>query len=283
MGPYSVLLELGANIIAIDLDREHIWKRLINIAEQSCGTLTFPLKKAQNEISSKQELYQQAGSNLITHAPEIYTWIKQLYLDKPLTIGCYVYLDGEAHVKVSLACDAIMKGLSENRKNVSLAFLCTPTDIHVIPEEANQAQNKNYSEFHWKQLFLFPIHLFAGSKYLVKNALPPIIADDGSKFYIVDGLTIQQGPNYALAKRMQHWRAIIARSKKIKVSSHIAPSTSTVSVVHNKKFAWAYDGMPFFKPIEIFEQETSNSVMSAILINDIRNPNSVANPEFSLK
>ena len=36
------------------------------------------------------------------------------------------------------------------------------------------------------------------------------------------------------------------RSKGCSVSTHIAPSTATASVVHNKQFAWAYDGMPFF-------------------------------------
>ena len=38
-------MALGANVIAIDLDRAPIWERLIGIARKSCGTLTFPLKK----------------------------------------------------------------------------------------------------------------------------------------------------------------------------------------------------------------------------------------------
>jgi hypothetical protein len=38
------------------------------------------------------------------------------------------------------------------------------------------------------------------------------------------------------------------------VSSNIAPSTATASVVHNKTFAMAYGGMPYFTPFEIFEQ-----------------------------
>lgn len=35
------------------------------------------------------------------------------------------------------------------------------------------------------------------------------------------------GPNYALAKRMQHWRAMLAREVGCVVSSHIAPSVRT--------------------------------------------------------
>lgn len=44
-----------------------------------------------------------------------------------------------------------------------------------------------------------------------------------------------QGPNYALAKRMQHWRAIVAFSKGVNVSSNIAPSTATLSVLSRKE------------------------------------------------
>lgn len=99
---------------------------------------------------------------------------------------------------------------------------------------------------------------------------------------MVNGISVAQGPNYALAKRMQHWRAIIAHSKGCIVSSNIAPSTSTVSVVSNRTFGWAYEGMPYFEPYEIFAPETSNAVMSAILLYDLSDSNSVANPKNKL-
>merc|ERR1719276_54635 len=105
---------------------------------------------------------------------------------------------------------------------------------------------------------------------------------EGGDFYVVNGLSVAQGPNYALAKRMQHWRAIIARSKGSIVSSNIAPSTSTVSVVQNKTFAWAYEGMPYFTPYEIFAPETSNAVMSALLFADLNSPKSSGNPQTKL-
>lgn len=44
-------------------------------------------------------------------------------------------------------------------------------------------------------------------------------------------------------------------------------------------FAWAYEGMPFFKPYEIFAPETSNAVMSALLFYDLNDPKSSANPK----
>merc|ERR1712137_327084 len=80
----------------------------------------------------------------------------------------------------------------------------------------------------------------------------------------------------------QHWRCVVAREQGCIVSSNVAPSTATASVVHNKQFAWAYDGMPYFKPLEIFQQETSNAVMGALLIHDIRNKDSISNPSRKL-
>lgn len=109
-------------------------------------------------------------------------------------------------------------------------------------------------------------------------------ADDGEDFYLVDGIVGRQGPNYALAKRIQHWRAVVAReADKVNVSSNIAPSTATVSVTSNKLFALAYQGFHFFKPLEVFQQETSNAVMAAVLIHDIRNPKVLSNPKNKLR
>ena len=81
---------------------------------------------------------------------------------------------------------------------------------------------------------------------------------------------------------MQHWRAVIARSEGNIVSSNVAPSTSTASVVQNRTFAWAYEGMPYFRPYEIFAPETSKSVMIALLLRDLNDPASAANPETEL-
>jgi hypothetical protein len=68
---------------------------------------------------------------------------------------------------------------------------------------------------------------------------------------------VTQGPNYALAKRLQQWRAILARSKGSNVSFSIAPATATASVLSNKMFAAAYGGAHHWKPVEIFYQEVT--------------------------
>lgn len=101
-------------------------------------------------------------------------------------------------------------------------------------------------------------------------------------FAVIDGIVGAQGPNYALAKRMQTWRAMIARANEQLVSINVAPSTATASVVSNASFAAAFEGMGRFTPMEIMREETSRAVMAALLIHDIRNPEAVANPKNKL-
>jgi len=312
MGPLLVLMALGANVIAIDLDRPNIWKRLIGIARESSGSITFPMKADPATCKTDEALFQAAGCNLFTHTPMIRDWLMKLYPGKAFTVGCYAYLDGALHVQVSLAMDAICRDLSEHRKKTSLAYLCTPTDLHLIPKEAHEAAEENYKSFSGRlycksiggsrsvflgfraigkrltpALFIFfagiLVNALSSGKFLRKNVKEPIAGDGGiSDYYVVDGISVAQGPNYALAKRLQHWRAIVARSKGCIVSSNIAPSTSTASVVSNRTFAWAYEGMPYFTPFEIFAPETSNAVMSAILFYDLNDSLSSGNPKVAL-
>jgi Protein tyrosine phosphatase-like protein, PTPLA len=149
MGPLHVLLAMGANIIAIDLDRPHIWKRLIALTKGSVGSITFPLAIDPKTLDPNDEdaLCNAAGCNLFTHTPMIRDWLMQLKPGKPFTIGCYAYLDGALHVQVSLAMDAICRDLSEKRPNTSLAYLCTPTDLHLVPKEVHEAQEKSFKEY----------------------------------------------------------------------------------------------------------------------------------------
>ncbi|CAM9418525.1 unnamed protein product [Ectocarpus fasciculatus] len=284
MGPLKLLLELGANIVAIDLDRPAIWQRLLGLAEDSCGTMIFPLKegKPQASLSSREELCAAAGANLLAHTPEILNWLKTVSPEKPLVVGSYAYLDGELHVRLSLAMDAIVKGLTESRRDVMPAYLCTPTDVHVIPSAAHDAAASQARSLGLVNLLCKITGNLAMT--LTSNVKPAVVGADGGSLYLVDGLVNKQGPNYALAKRMQHWRAVVARQEyRCKVSSNIAPSTATASVVSNRLFAMAYGGMHFFQPMEVFQQETSNAVMGALLLRDVADPATPSNPTLPLK
>ena len=280
MGPLLVLLSLGATVVAIDLDRPNIWKRLIGLVRNSQGTMIFPIKSKPETLKTDDDIFTNAGCNLFTDTPRIRDWLLDVKPKQPMTVGSYAYLNGALHVQVSLAMDAITSELIAKRgANVSLAYLCTPTDLHLIPKEAHEASKANYKSFQQK-LYCSLLQLVPGGSLLRTNVQAPIINGttkttagsdnkDDKYFYLVNGVSVAQGPNYILAKRMQHWRAILSFAKGNIVSSNVAPSTSTQSVVQNRTFAWAYEGMPYFTPYEIFAPETSNAVMSVILFHDL--------------
>ena len=261
MGPIEVLLRHGATVVAVDLDRSGTWMNLLNKLKNSPGRMVIPVWKSKladggedasvlEEMEDK-ELAGVAGCNLLTQVPFIARWLKQLVSDNvipssgdKLTVGNYTYLDGELHVRLSVACNFLIDTLCDANENCKIAFLCTPTDCHLIPEEAWRDAQVNYENAPLWQKLLSPV---LGLK---RNRMEPVEAEDGT-FYMVDGIVGQQGPNYALAKRMQHWMAMAQRAEGHTVASNVAPSTATISVTHNVLFKMAYGGMHLFKPMEV--------------------------------
>eukprot|EP00729_Bicosta_minor_P012705 gene12705-24122_t len=294
MGPFPKLMELGATVVALDIPgnwgigskrpSSACWERLVKIARESPGKLIFPLSKPQAECKDDMDMYQSSGANLMEEPSEILEFLlKKEVVGKAgvkATIGNYTYLNSDLHVKLSLCADSIISGLiAEKGADISIAFLCTPTDLHVIPAAASKAAAANASPLSNPPAWILNqvIRLLTGGGYLKSNVMKKAGAD--KDINLVDGISVAQGPNYALAKRMQHWRAVLAFEEHgVTVSSNIAPSTATISVLQNKMFALAYQGMPFYKPYEIFEQDTTNAVMAAMLFHDINNAAGPAHP-----
>jgi hypothetical protein len=290
MGPFPKLMELGATVVALDIPgnwgigskrpSSGCWKRLVEIARKSPGKLIFPLSKPQADCKDDMDMFQCSGANLMEEPSEILEFLLKKDViggDQKATIGNYTYLNSDLHVKLSLCSDAIMKGLiAKKGKDISIAFLCTPTDLHVIPAEATKAMKANASPLANPPAWILNqvIRLLTGGNYLKPNAQKKAAND----INLVNGISVAQGPNYALAKRMQHWRAVLAYEEGITVASNIAPSTATISVLQNKMFALAYQGMPFYAPYEIFEQDTTNAVMAAMLFHDVFNTKGPAYP-----
>ena len=284
MGPFKRLLDLGAHIVALDVNfGGNPWRRLLDTAKKSAGRVTFPIiaPLAPSAANNVEALIRLAGCSVIEQPAEISRWLIEWQATLPkgdrVVIGNYTYLDGDKHVKLSLASDAIIAALRAARPSTALAFLCTPTDVHVTTpgavEASKAALGAGFGSFGIEAL----MRIVSGGQVLVPNALPPTPGPDGKPVYIVDGLVTAQSFNYALAKRIQHWRAAVEFEKGATVSSQVAPSTATISVIHNITFAWGYGGMPYFG-YEIFKQDTTNAVMTAILLHDIFNKGSPKNP-----
>merc|ERR1712232_661764 len=114
------------------------------------------------------------------------------------------------------------------------------------------------------------------------GVLKPNRHSENKGFKIIDSIEPMQGPSYILAKRMQHWRSVVARADGHLVSTNVSPTTATVSVMLKPSIVAAIGGMHIFKPVEVVFQELSMTAMAALLIHDLKNPKSAAQPSTKL-
>jgi hypothetical protein len=276
IGPFEWLARRRANLVAVDLPRPAIWERLIATARAGNGTLFLPVRGQPDMADGDQLPSRRAGADLLTETPEVAAWLAGF--DAPLTVGAYAYLDGARHLRVAAAMDAIQAARAASRRDTTLAMLGTPTDACIVPAEVLHAAHDRHArrpltDRLWQQ----PLHWLSGGRLFARNIAA---ANDG--LGIADVLIVQQGPNYALAKRLQQWRALAARADGHRVSIRIAPPSLTGSVLSNRLMGAAYRSAAMFG-VEAFEPATASGLMAALLVHDLRNPRSVANPGTALE
>jgi hypothetical protein len=269
VGPLPALLSWGARVIAIDLPRPAIWERLRDLAQRSGGTLVAPVahqEAGQHEPRAAARAVaglalDGAGLDLISEVPAVADWLAAV--DGPLVLGNYLYADGRANVLLSAAVEALTLRLQAARDDVALASLATPTDVFAVPADAVAQSARAYATRPLgAKLAGYPLRALSGGRLLRRAYLP------GAEPGISDSLVAQQGPNYALAKRLQRWRATVARHDGATVSMNVAPPTRTRSVLKNRVLAAAYAGAHRFG-VEVFEPATCKVLMAALLVHDL--------------
>ncbi len=274
MGPLRSLLRWGAHVVAVDLPRPELWRRIIDVARSSAGrvTIPIPLGSAPQDDDAVAAI---AGVDLIRSLPEVHTWLAGL--EGPYTLGTYTYADGATHLRVALAADALAAGLTSERSDIGLAFLATPTDVYAVSADAVAESRRRWEARGLSGIAQLPLRI---TGHFAPN-YPDTINTDHGEIGIADCLVTQQGPNYALAKRLQRWRATTSRHDGVWTSLNVAPATRTRSVVKNRALAAAYSGAHRFG-VEVFDPATSNTVMAALLVHDLRSSGSLARPDAEL-
>jgi hypothetical protein len=243
-------------VIGVDLARPALWQQVLATARDGAGTLVVPVTGDDGG-----DLAQRAGLDLTEDVPAVADWLAAA--EGPLVLGNYVYADGAANVQLSAAVDALTVRVSAARDDVALAFLATPTDVFAVPSDAVAQSARAYARrSSAARMGSWPLQTASGGR-LLSRAYPPG-ADPG----ICDSLIPQQGPNYALAKRIHRWRAMAARADGAVVSMNVAPPTRTRSVLKNRVLAAAYTGAPRFG-VETFEPATTKALMAALLVHDL--------------
>ena len=259
MGPLTALLRWGVRVAAVDLPRPQLWERVLDTGRHGAGTLLVPAPAPAADHG--RELARSAGADLVAEVPAVAEWLAGL--PGTLVLGNYVYADGAANLRVSVAVDALTTRLQDARPDAALAFLATPTDVFAVPAEAVDHSVRAYAgRSATAKLLGRPLRTLSAGRLLRRAYVPG--ADPG----ILDSLVPQQGPNYALAKRLQRWRAVVARDAGTTVSMNVAPPTRTRSVVKNRALAAAYAGAHRFG-VEVFEPATANVLMAALLVHDL--------------
>jgi hypothetical protein len=256
MGPLRAVLGWGGTVVGVDLPRPDLWAHIGAVAEESAGRLIAP-------VATNRETIEDAGVDLLTALPAVAQWL--LAIEGRLVLGNYVYAPGADYVRVSAAVDALGVHLCGRRADVALAFLATPTDVFAVPGDAVAQSHARYRGRTRRARLAAAI---SGGRLLQPNY--PAGADPG----INDSLVAQQGPNYALAKRIQRWRASIARRDGV-VSFAVAPPSRTRSVLSNRLLAAAYAAAHLFD-VEVFESATASKLMAVLLVHQLRRPRAAA-------
>jgi hypothetical protein len=277
MGPYASLLSWGAHVVAVDLPGRATWQRLIDIARRSPGRLTLPVRHDVGVSPGDDKAADAAGADIVTEAPEVAEWLLQL--DGPFVVGDYVYAPGSMHVRTASAVDAVIAALLDRRHDVGIAYLATPTDAYAVPSEAVTAALRG---FKGSSPIVAMARGLAGRRVFRPNYEGMQTMPTEHRFGIFDGLIVQQGANYALAKRIQQWRAIRSRETGTWVSINVAPATRTQSVVNSTVLEAAYGGSHRFG-LRVFAPEASRRVMAALLVHDLRNEKSLSYPTAPLE
>lgn len=268
MGPLKFLLAFGANVIAIRTRKPQGWLEMEAIAKNSAGTLFIPILKENDEVADAgdgKEWSKNAGCDILTETLEIRDWIIDVLggpnPETEVAVGLYTYLDSEAHVRVTLGCDVIMTGLENAFPKTKLVYIGSTSVSTAITQEMDEAaaKNRGTTPFWMRATRCPPPHISKIENVLESQAEDKIIR-------LHHGFVTAQGPNYALAKTAQVWRAMVAKNYP---SFCVGPITRTVSVCHNPTMAAMLHSFDRIKPYEVMDPECASTVLGLLLAYDV--------------
>lgn len=267
MSPMPALLRWGATVAAVDLPTPAVWDRVSGLARAGSGRVVAPVDGASTP-----------GADLLQQLPEIRAWLADLAT--PVVLGNYAYADGALFVRVAAAADALTEQLVRDGTARALAYLASPTDVFAVPAHVVDAARHGSGVKRRGRAFGGPLRAISGGRLFTPNYRTMVDSEEGLQFGLADSVVPQQGPNYALAKRLQRWRAVVSHDS-IVTSANVAPATKTKSVTKNRVLAAAYAGAGAYG-VEVFATETSSTLMAALLVHDLRNPKAPAHPDTAL-
>jgi len=264
--PLPVLASWGADVVAVDLPGERVWRRILDTAHSGAGRVHVPMPAGE---SASADIATRAGVDVIDGVPELLGWLGGL-AELPLVLGFYVYADGPLHVQATVAADLVGSALRDSGAVVAPAFAGTPSDCYLVPMDAVEDSNRR-RRVRPRRAFELAVRGVTAGRFYNPAYTELVEGEDGESMGVADALVSQQGPNYALAKRLQRWRAIDSWRVGEQASFNVAPPAWTTSVTKNRLLAAGYHGA-HFAGLEVFSPETMQTLMTALLVHDLHVP-----------
>lgn len=280
MGPLEFLLARGATVVAVARPGAAKWDKLIATARGSCGTLIIPIAASVGmDVAAADDgmLAAAAGCDLLTQTPAIADWLVGVAPGEAPTVCSHVYLDGEKFVRASIAMDVVVRAMEARRSAPpTLAYIDTPSHAHVVPQSVlTEAQRHLDARPLWQRV-CYAFGMLKPTRVVPTAPLAQAALGDATPWSVIDMLSSLQGPNYALAKFVQRWRAMVAMGDPGRiVSINSGPPARTVSVMHSATMATAIAGFAWLPPNAAYDPETVSPLMAALLVHDLNTAASV--------
>lgn len=253
LSPLAPLSAWGAEVLAVDVPVRDVWLRIADTAQGGAGEVRWPLRPDG-----------VPGMDVTTEIRELAAWLGAETGSSQLVVGMYAYADRGMHVRLTMAIDLLATHLCAADPRTALAYLATPTDAFVVPAEVVEAGRRTWRERGPVRYLDAAVRRVSRDR-LFRPSYPSLHADGTG---LADILVPQQGPSYALAKRLQRWRGVLAEQEGHVVSFNVAPASWTRSVTRNRALAAAYRGAHRFD-IEVFDPDTCRVLMAALLVHDL--------------
>ena len=197
-GPLRWLASWRARIVAVDIPAEPVWRRIAAIVADGNGTLIAPVRRATPASDDEAAWLAEAGVDLLTETPQAAAWV--CAQDGPLDVAALGYLDGERHVRLSLAMDMIQVAAARDPRT-SMAWMATPTDVFAVPADtARRAQEAFAQRPTMQRAWQAPLRLASGDRLFQPNVGGVEQSAEGLSYGLIDSLIVEQGPNYALGE-----------------------------------------------------------------------------------
>ena len=245
LSPAPQLLTWGADVAAVMRPGTDRAARLQRIAAASSGRLFIAPDDACDIVREPERI---AG------------WVAEL--PGRLVIVDTLYAPGADFLLAAAGADIIERLVSEARPDTMLAWIGSPTDAYMLDEVA---VSETLADNRWAKIA-------AG---YAKAARVRAARADG----VYPGFVDVQGPNYAAAKRIGRWRATVERAAGRQISYNVGPMSLTRSVLDSAVLRAAYGGMAKIG-MPALPPDVSASVMTALLVWDIKHPEAVESDTF---